>query len=159
MIDLIRNYVIPGALSILPSIMDKPEARAMLIAIAAQESKFQYRRQINGPARGLWQFEQIAIEELKRNPKTTHHFQNALSNLLYNPAMDIYDVWKTIENNDILACALARLNLWKYPKPLPKLGETEYAWDQYNDVWKPGKPHRPVWASNYGLGWDIKVDV
>lgn len=149
MIDLIKDYVIPGAMSILPKDMNSPKAIAMLIAIAMQESKATHRRQINGPARGFWQFEQIAIAEIKRNPRTTYHFQNVLSNLEYPAELDIYEVWKLLEHNDILACCMARLNLWKHPYPLPELGESEKAWKYYLDVWKPGRPHITTWADYY----------
>ena len=33
MIDTLKSYVIPAALSLLPAKMDTPEARAMLVAI------------------------------------------------------------------------------------------------------------------------------
>ena len=54
--DVLRGPV-TDALRILPSRMDSPEARVMLLSIGLQESRLHYRRQIGGPARGLWQFE------------------------------------------------------------------------------------------------------
>src|SRR5690606_27518522 len=53
---ILSGVVVPG-LELLPSRMDTPKARLMLLAIGLQESRFDHRRQIGGPARGLWQFE------------------------------------------------------------------------------------------------------
>ena len=53
MIDVLKNNIIPAALSLLPPKMDTPEARAMLGAIALQESALRYRQQVGGPAKGL----------------------------------------------------------------------------------------------------------
>src|SRR5690606_12018619 len=49
--------LIEAGLALLPEPDSSREARAMLLAIALQESRFMHRRQIGGPARGYWQFE------------------------------------------------------------------------------------------------------
>ena len=41
----------------LPDRMLSDEAVTMMLAIGYQESRFEHRRQIRGPARGFWQFE------------------------------------------------------------------------------------------------------
>lgn len=153
MINLLKNQIIPGALSVLPEQMDSPAARAMLAAIALQESSVKYRKQINGPARSLWQFEQVGIEGVRKHPRTAYHYQNLLSNLLYDEGLEVYDVWKIIEHNDILACGIARLNLWTLPKKLPRANEADLAWAQYNAIWRPGKPHFTPWKTNFEKGW------
>ena len=55
--QVMRDAIRP-ALALLPAAMDTPQARCMLLAIGLQESRFVHRRQIGGPARGFWQFEQ-----------------------------------------------------------------------------------------------------
>nr|WP_316904517.1 hypothetical protein [Ralstonia mannitolilytica] len=55
--DVVKTAIEP-ALAILPSAMDTREARVMLLAIGLQESRFMLRRQVGGPARGFWQFEE-----------------------------------------------------------------------------------------------------
>ena len=52
MLELARTYTLPAALSLLPPRMDTPLARRYVLAIALQESRFEHRRQIGGPARG-----------------------------------------------------------------------------------------------------------
>lgn len=68
MIELLRNNIIPAALSLLPSKMDTPEARAILIAIALQESNLKHRRQVGGPALGLLQWELPQVGLVLRHP-------------------------------------------------------------------------------------------
>ena len=65
--------VIPAALALLPPQMDTQEARAMLIAIALQESRLTYRKQIGGPARGLHQFETGGVRAVLRHAATEAH--------------------------------------------------------------------------------------
>ena len=57
LVEVLRTNVLPG-MALLPDRMDTPEARVMMLAIGLQESRFVHRRQIKGPARGFWQFEQ-----------------------------------------------------------------------------------------------------
>jgi len=56
--QLLLNAIDP-ALALLEPLGVKSDARArlMLMAIAGQESAWEHRRQIGGPARSFWQFE------------------------------------------------------------------------------------------------------
>ena len=59
--DFLRQ-VVPAGMALLPKTCDSPAARAMLVAIALQESRLAHRWQVlqgggKGPARGLLQFE------------------------------------------------------------------------------------------------------
>jgi hypothetical protein len=56
-IDIIGIF--DDAAKLLP-FMDSPKARVLSAAIGHQESRFIHRRQINGPARGFWQFERAS---------------------------------------------------------------------------------------------------
>lgn len=53
----IKAQAIEPAFLLLPARMESAEAVQMLLSIGLQESRFTYRRQIGGPARGFWQFE------------------------------------------------------------------------------------------------------
>lgn len=53
----LEQVVVPG-LELLPAKMDTPKARVMMLAIGMQESRFEHRKQIGGPARGFFQFEE-----------------------------------------------------------------------------------------------------
>lgn len=152
---LLQNAIVP-ALKLLPSSMDSPQAVAMLIAIAAQESRIEHRAQIGGPARGYWQFELGGgVRGVLTHPSSKPHIQSALAALDYDadsPAITCYGI---IQHNDILAAAFARLLLWTLPDPLPDHGEPTEGWDQYIAAWRPGKPHRSTWAAHFATAWGV----
>jgi hypothetical protein len=50
--DEIRRGPIAAALSLLPDRMTSPEAVVQMLAIGLQESRFEHRHQIGGPAHG-----------------------------------------------------------------------------------------------------------
>src|SRR3990167_5653674 len=132
----VHKHVIPAALGMLPARLDTPDARAMLLAIGLQESRFQYRRQIGGPARSFWQAESGGgFRGILFHAETRQLARDILSRTRYGEP-DESD-FAAIEHNDILACCGARLLLYSHPKPLPKQGETEYAWRYYLDTWRP----------------------
>lgn len=63
-LKLITTQAIEPALSLLPARMDSSRARAMLLAIGLQESRFEYRRQMNnGPARGFNSLHCLCVQE------------------------------------------------------------------------------------------------
>ncbi len=55
-------------------------------------------------------------------------------------------VYRAIENDDSLACCMARLLLWTDPQPLPAADDIDGAWDYYARCWRPGSPHRKTWT-------------
>ena len=151
MIEMIRAYTLPAALSLLPPRMDTPLARRHVLAIALQESRFEHRRQIGGPARGFWQFERSGVLGLIRHPATAPHLKSAVVALKYDAEMATDDVGlhAAIEHNDVLACVLARLNLWWLPSPLA--ADQDGAWGQYLSAWRPGRPRPESW----GVCWRL----
>jgi len=140
-----RAYILPAALSLLPTRMDTPEARRMLLAIGLQESRFEHRRQISGPARGFWQFERGGVVGVIRHPATKDHLRAAVVALHYDAELADDDVGlhATIEHNDVLAAVVARLNLWWLPEPLAT--EPGEGWNQYLSAWRPGRPRHESW--------------
>ena len=67
-------------MQLLPAKMDSPQARAMLKAIALQESRFEHRKQIGGPARGFWQFEQGGgVRGVLNHPYSREHIRRILT--------------------------------------------------------------------------------
>lgn len=160
MIDLVLRYSLPAALTVLPPAMNTPAARAMLLAIGLQESRFLHRRQTNyGPARGFWQFEKAGVRGVVHHIKTRGHMNEALRALRYEhlikpPSFQIADLHDAIEHNDVLACVFARLLLWTLPGALPGPDQAATAWAQYLDGWRPGKPHQKTWAVLYAEAWE-----
>lgn len=144
----IRERAIAPALALLPARMSSREAEIMLLAIGLQESRFQHRRQIGGPARGFWQFEQGGgVRGVLRHSASREHALSVCR--VRNVIATEGAVYAALEHDDVLAAAFARLLLWTDPKALPALGDEQAAWDLYLRTWRPGKPHRHTWGALY----------
>lgn len=156
MLFYIDRHIVPAAYALLPGRMQSPAATAMLLAIGLQESAFEDRRQIGGgPGRSFWQFEATGVRGVLRHRASAVHAAAVLAKLQY-PDHSVLAVQASLEHNDVLACAFARLLLWTLPDQLPPDAHSgDQGWDQYLRAWKPGKPHRPRWNPNYGVAWDM----
>jgi len=147
------KQAIDPALRMLPSTMDSPEARVLLLAIGLQETGFETRYQVTngggvGPARSFWQFELGgAAKGVCRHPASRAHMKRLCeaTGCEFTPAA----LWRAIASDDVLAAGAARLLLLTDPRPLPKLGDVAKAWDYYERNWKPGKPHPEKWPLLY----------
>lgn len=147
------DIVYEATMKLLPPAMDTPQGKAMLIAIGLQESRFTSRRQLgDGPARGFWQFEQGGSVRGVLNHAMTRGLSRGLCERL---CYDDYPVtvWNALEHNDVLAMAFARLNLYWLPRKLPEPTQSQEAWEQYYEAWRPGKPHRETWDAFYAQAW------
>jgi hypothetical protein len=165
----VTERAIDPALRLLPTRMDSPEARVLLLAIGLQESHFRYRRQLilvkrngrtqlvpEGPAKSFWMGERGGglVHGVRVHPATRGYAAD-LYKLFKVPPRDV-SIWNAIENNDVLAAALARLLLFSDPYKLPALGHTQLAWELYAQrTWKPGKPRRDEWGGNYAAALDF----
>lgn len=145
----VQRLAIEPALLLLPARMESAEAIVMLLAIGLQESRFEHRRQIKGPARSFWQAEKGGgmVHGVLRHPSTRKHALAACDARGVQPVDEA--IYLAIEHDDVLAAALARLLLFTDPLPLPKLGDAAGAWDYYLRTWRPGKPHRHTWDALY----------
>lgn len=142
--------VIDAAAHLLPLRLDTPEARVMQLAISGQEAAWKYRRQIGGPAKGLWQFEKGGgVKGVLMHPSTDDMAVAVCR--LRNVAPSTDEVYPALDKDDLLACAFARLLLYSDPKPLPKIGDADAAWNYYLRNWRPGKPHPDAWCNNYSM--------
>lgn len=148
---IITNAVQP-ALQII-GVKDTPEARVMLLSIGLQESRFLHRKQIGGPARGFWQFEQggglVGVLSLAVTKKKARALCDARE---VSPVAA--DVYYRLEHDDVLAAGFARLLLLTDPRPLPQLGDEQGAWAYYLRNWRPGKPHPDSWPLLYQKAMD-----
>lgn len=143
--------ILPAAAAMLPARLDAAKARVLLIAIGLQESRFEHRRQIRGPAVGWWQFESGGgVYGVLTHSASKPLIEPALATLRYRPG-DCYDA---IAHNDVLACIFARLLLFTHPKPLPASADT--AWRYYLDTWRPGRPHAESWEAFYLQAWAME---
>ena len=147
MVEL-RDVILP-ALARLPARMDSPEARVLLLAIGLQESRMTYRRQLGGPARGLWQFERGTPETrggvtgVLLHPASAHYLRSICDACELRPEAQV--IYEQLEHDDVLAAIVARLLLWTDPAPLPAVNDADGAWDYYLRCWRPGKPHPETW--------------
>jgi hypothetical protein len=146
----LRTAVDP-ALALLPERMTSPEARALIVAIASQESSLVHRRQFAGTARSYLQFEIPGIEGVLTHEGTWAYARGACVDLDVLPTAP--GVYIAIEYQDVLACAFARLLLWTLPGQLPQASDTDEAWMQYVGLWRPGKPRPERWAANFRDAW------
>lgn len=158
MIEQVLHFTLPATRALLPAIMfDSPRAWAMLLAIGLQESKFLARRQDDaGPARGFWQFERGGgCRGVMSHPHTRELASDVLRDLRYGHLVGkVREVHYTLHDNDVLACAFARLLLWTVPGPLPTRTSAAAGWSQYLEGWRPGAPHAATWNANYAEAWD-----
>ena len=151
-----HNAIIVPAARLLPD-HDSPEARCLLLAIAGQESGWQFRVQLpEGWARSFWQCEKNgAVVAVLTSEPTRDKIVQICTALCIPPGLDT--VFEAIAWNDALAYCLARLNLLLDPAPLPAIGERDAAWETYRRVWRPGKPAPDRWEAAYETA--VQVDA
>lgn len=145
--DVLATAVMP-ALAMLPDSMNSAKARVMMLAIGLQESRFELRRQVGGPARGFWQFERDGgvVGVLEHRASKDHAAALCAAR---GVKADKDAVYPALENDDVLAAGFARLLLWTDPRALPVVGDSGAAWDCYLRNWRPGKPHPNTWGKLY----------
>lgn len=147
------NAVYESMRSYLPASMFSDRAKAMLFAIGMQESRFEHRVQIGGPAHGFWQFEQGGgIKGVLSHPAS----KPFIDEILAMKGLDRHakTSYEAVVDDDLLAMAFARLLLYTDPRPLPGRGEYDASWDYYYRNWRPGKPHRQTWDAFYDQAWN-----
>jgi hypothetical protein len=148
----VLQYVFPPAFAMLPAPMETIDAKAMLLAIGFQESRFSHRHQVKGPAHGFYQFEKLGgIKGVLTHRVTAEPIRRVCQGLCYQPSVD--GCYLAVEHNDVLATCFARLLLWTLPSSLPSREESVEGWNQYLECWRPGKPHRETWDANYARAW------
>lgn len=126
----------------------------MILTICLQESKLTARRQVGGPARGYAQFEQGGgVTGVFNHPSTAGAVKIVCAALDVSPT--IVGIYSALEQNDVLAAALARLLLWTLPNSIPPKENPEAGWLQYIAAWRPGAPHKDTWANNWSHAWAV----
>lgn len=135
--QVLAQVILPTLHHLLPAKFDGATAQVQLLAVAGQESNLATRRQLGGPARGLWQAEQGgSIHGVLTNKATSAYARSICLLMAVAPVES--DVYAGLASDDALACAFARLTLWADPQPLPALGDEEGAWQCYLRNWRPG---------------------
>ena len=133
---------------VLPAKFRCDEASVMLLAIGGQESEFETRQQVGGPARSFWQFERGGgIRGVLTCEATKSYARAVCQSRGIMPTVD--SVYARMLDDDLLGCAFARLLLYSDPAPLPRIGQQAASWDYYENIWRPGHPRPEKWARNY----------
>ena len=144
--DVIRNIIVPAE-NLLPSLAST-KATVMLLAIGLQESRFEHRRQIKGPARGFWQFESGGgVRGVLMHKSSAYDAVKICHSR--GVGSTTREVYERLEHDDLLSCCFARLLLYTDPRSLPLIGDVEGSWAYYIRNWRPGKPHRSTWDALY----------
>lgn len=143
----ILSKVIRPAISLMAFSQD-PKAHVLLLAIGLQEGRLIHRRQIKGPARGLWMFEQGGGVRGVLTHKASAYDAAKICHAR-GVGSSTKEVYERLEHDDILAACFARLLLWTDHRPLPMIGDVEGSWDYYERNWRPGKPHPDTWGDMY----------
>lgn len=151
--ELFQRIALVPALSLLPPAMDTPAARAFILAICLQESGLTARRQRDGPARGLAQFEKAGVNGVLTHAASSTHAKAICAALSIQATTT--SVHAALQYADVLTAVFARLLLWTLPQALPAREDSSGAWSQYLSAWRPGKPHRETWATHYAHGWAV----
>jgi len=153
--DILINAVDP-ALAMLAKlgVQSDDRARVLMMAIAGQESAWQYREQVGGPAHSFWQFEEGGgVAGVLYHPASRDKIAAVCAELGVPCTADA--VYAAMVDNDVLAACMARLLLLTDPAPLPNVGEVQAGWDYYQRNWRPGAPHPEVWPGRYGTAMGL----
>lgn len=140
--DVLADVIVP-AFEHLPSEMDSPEARLIVLATGVQETQYQTRQQVDGPARGLFQAQYNFILDLMHNPASGNHVWNlcGVMGITYGS----HAMFDALLRDDPFAACMCRLGFWCDPRPLPDVGDVLGAWGAYERVQRPGKPSYTRW--------------
>jgi hypothetical protein len=142
-LDEITRTAVEPALAWLPPKMTSPEAKVEMLSICLKESLLKHRRQVtnsgkeDGPAVSFWQFERGG----GITGVLTHCASSALAHQFCGErGIDAspMDVWVGMQTDDVLGAVFARLLLWTEPGALPRVTDTEAAWQLYLRAWRPG---------------------
>lgn len=151
--DFLRGGPMADGLRLLPSRMTSREAKVLMLAISGQEAGLIHQQQIGGPAVGLMQFEKGGgVAGVMRHHATKEHAMSVCAALgveFSEPA--VYAALKKSGGLDVLDFAFGRLLLFSHPKALPRVGDSEAAWQYYLATWRPGQPHRGRWDYWYNM--------
>lgn len=114
--------------------MNRDAACVMLLVIGRQESCFAHRAQVDGPARGLWQFKVAGVRGVMHHPRSAAEARYWCE--LNDFPCATTSVYHVLRTDDVFACGMARLLLWTDRSALPAVGDEDAAWSRY-----PFRPH------------------
>lgn len=157
--DILLGAIDPALalLSKVGQIKPDPRARVLMLAIAGQESGWEHRLQIGGPARSYWQFEKGGgVAGVLGHPASKDRIRTVCAEI--NVPCNAADVYEAMAWHDVLGACMARLLLYTDAATLPEIGNVLAGWDYYVRNWRPGLPHPDVWPARYGTAMGLCND-
>ncbi len=99
-------------------VLNSPEAIGWLISVCAHESHMgKYRKQINGPAIGIYQMEPITLVDIQRNVLALPKYEALKKHIQSIPG--------TIQDNDAKSTLFARAQMLRFSEPFPSVGDRQ----------------------------------
>jgi hypothetical protein len=152
--DTYISVGIDPALKLLPSRFDTRNARAMMMAIAWQESELKERTQLErGPARGYPQFELSGLIGVLKHQATAPAAAAFIHELDYSD-LNPTQLHAVMQWDTVLMAGMTRLNLWWHTASLPNQDQRAEGWSYYMFCWRPGRPRPEHWPESWTVGWD-----
>jgi hypothetical protein len=154
--ELLTSAIDPAhaLLERLTGVKSDDRARVLSLAIAGQESAWEHRLQIGGPARSFWQFERGGgVAGVLSHPSSRDKIKAVCAAL--GVPCDVSTVYREMADNDVLAACMARLLLYTDPAALPAVGDVDAGWAYYLRNWRPGKPHPQTWPLRYAKAKEL----
>ena len=139
------DYIIKPTLKYMGGSYDSKNARMLLLATAAIESKCGYYiKQVDGPALGIWQMERSTLVSMMSNcdALSVESFDEKLGKLAYPVAEFTFS--KALLLSPMYACAMARLKYSMDIEPLPDHTNIREVYNYYKRIY-----NTPLGASTY----------
>lgn len=144
------DYIIVPTLKKMGSRYDSANARMLLLATAAIESRCGYYiKQVKGPAEGIWQMEPATTADIFKecDALRDREFLNLIRSLKVRSATKYPMV-----DSPMYACAMARLKYAMDPQPLPDHRYRHEVWEYYKRIYNT--IHGASTISKFFSAWD-----
>jgi len=113
-------------------VLNSPEAVDWLLSVVAHESLMgTYRKQINGPAIGIYQMEPRTLVDVQRNVLSLPKYERLRKYIQSMPG--------TIEKNDQKSTLFARAQMLRFPEPFPDVGDRMAQAELWKTRWNTKK--------------------
>jgi len=105
--------------------LNSPEVIDWLISVCAHESHMgKYRKQMNGPAIGIYQQEPRTIVDIQRHVLSLPKYELLKKHIQSLPG--------TIQDNDVKSTLFARAQMLRFSEPFPSVGDRQ----GQSELWK-----------------------
>lgn len=111
--------------------LQSPRAIEWLVAVCAHESHMgKYRKQMNGPAIGIYQQEPKTIVDVQRHVLSLQKYELLRKHIQSTPG--------TIQDNDVKSTLFARAQMLRFSEPFPSVGDRQGQAELWKLRWNTG---------------------